>query len=641
MRRIVLIILSFGMALHLNAGSVSFCHPPSAVYVKTLPDGAKIMWDYQLPDSVISYNDGIPRGVWAPGEKHALGVVFDLSAFPNATLEEIDFAHYSREKVHGPYYYNIHIYDLDSMTVIARIDSLIAGDSYDTPRIELAVPLGSIKAHNTVGIFIEGLAYWLSGSTNYSFPALMSDSISLTPGTSFYCFDVNDPFLESDPNYTNIYESNLIAADATDFIMDLWINVGNSKTKVAPMAVNTSERSMPWANTQSPPMQVEFSFLPQAGPKLTRPAVSESGGFAVFRGTNPDTLERLAEVGTDVREYMDNDPWTGTSYYYGVASICEGIETERVKTLYYHPQMEPIVQVRTDNNSDFIPDRLGETVFFKGVVNAPGVDGNTKFFVQQDGASLAFISKNLTPFDPPFSPGDSVYVKGEVIQIDGMTAVEVASSIDITVFATGGYIDTVATTLSAIGENLEGVLVAISDVQIANPDAWPAQGLSSGSVQVTDGAAAVALYIDAATNLDGWTPPVDNFKLVGVVEQSTAPQNLNTGYRIRPRYQTDFITPTSVSTPQAPVPVAFKLEQNYPNPFNPETMISYALPKAGKVELTVFNMLGQKVAGLVNSWQKAGTYQVRFNATGLPSGVYFYRLKAGSFNQIRKMIYLR
>ena len=76
------------------------------------------------------------------------------------------------------------------------------------------------------------------------------------------------------------------------------------------------------------------------------------------------------------------------------------------------------------------------------------------------------------------------------------------------------------------------------------------------------------------------------------------------------------------------VPTAYALAQNFPNPFNPSTTISYSLPKAANVSLSVFNALGQEVAVLVNERKEAGFYQATWNASNVPSGVYFYRLQA-------------
>jgi hypothetical protein len=88
-------------------------------------------------------------------------------------------------------------------------------------------------------------------------------------------------------------------------------------------------------------------------------------------------------------------------------------------------------------------------------------------------------------------------------------------------------------------------------------------------------------------------------------------------------------------------PVEFRLEQNYPNPFNPSTSIRYGIPHQSVVTLVVFNPLGQRVATLVNEIQEAGYHDVSFDGSYLSSGVYFYKLQAGSFVQTKKLLMLR
>jgi len=88
-------------------------------------------------------------------------------------------------------------------------------------------------------------------------------------------------------------------------------------------------------------------------------------------------------------------------------------------------------------------------------------------------------------------------------------------------------------------------------------------------------------------------------------------------------------------------PEKFSLMQNYPNPFNPKTVINYQLPITNYVDLSIYNMLGQKVAVLVSEKQSAGSYQVEWDATGFASGVYFYILQAGDFRDVKKMVLLR
>jgi hypothetical protein len=85
----------------------------------------------------------------------------------------------------------------------------------------------------------------------------------------------------------------------------------------------------------------------------------------------------------------------------------------------------------------------------------------------------------------------------------------------------------------------------------------------------------------------------------------------------------------------------YELSQNYPNPFNPATVINYSLQKTGMVSLSVYNVLGQKVATLVNKVESAGVHNVTFDASNLTSGVYIYRIQAGSFTQSKKMILLK
>ena len=91
-----------------------------------------------------------------------------------------------------------------------------------------------------------------------------------------------------------------------------------------------------------------------------------------------------------------------------------------------------------------------------------------------------------------------------------------------------------------------------------------------------------------------------------------------------------------------PIPEDFALYQNYPNPFNPNTVIRYALPVTCHLELSIYNILGQKVATLVNKKQPAGTYSVEWEASGFAGGVYFYRLTTDTeFSETRKLLYLK
>lgn len=101
------------------------------------------------------------------------------------------------------------------------------------------------------------------------------------------------------------------------------------------------------------------------------------------------------------------------------------------------------------------------------------------------------------------------------------------------------------------------------------------------------------------------------------------------------------LSPVSVSESKSEIPSDYELEQNYPNPFNPSTNIAFTLPSSGHVNISIYNMLGQKVRTLVDQNKTAGRHVATFEANGLSSGVYLYRIKAESFDQAHKMTLIK
>ena len=101
---------------------------------------------------------------------------------------------------------------------------------------------------------------------------------------------------------------------------------------------------------------------------------------------------------------------------------------------------------------------------------------------------------------------------------------------------------------------------------------------------------------------------------------------------------TPLIVPVEV---EVSTPLEFLLEQNYPNPFNPVTVIKYSIPEVSNVTLKLYNLLGEEVATLVNEEKVAGYHKLEFNAINLPSGVYFYQLRAGKYIETKKMLLLK
>jgi serine protease len=99
--------------------------------------------------------------------------------------------------------------------------------------------------------------------------------------------------------------------------------------------------------------------------------------------------------------------------------------------------------------------------------------------------------------------------------------------------------------------------------------------------------------------------------------------------------------PVGIENDNAASPVTYQLAQNYPNPFNPSTTLQFQVPQKSFVSLKVFDLLGRQLATLVNEERQSGIYRVTWDASKLPSGVYFYRLRAGDFVETKKMVFAK
>jgi hypothetical protein len=100
-------------------------------------------------------------------------------------------------------------------------------------------------------------------------------------------------------------------------------------------------------------------------------------------------------------------------------------------------------------------------------------------------------------------------------------------------------------------------------------------------------------------------------------------------------------TLTSVQSARLNVPARCSLDQNYPNPFNGSTIIAYSLPQQSRVVLKVFDLLGREVATLVSTVEQPGDKFVSFDASGLSTGIYLYRLEVGAFSETKKLLLIR
>lgn len=148
---------------------------------------------------------------------------------------------------------------------------------------------------------------------------------------------------------------------------------------------------------------------------------------------------------------------------------------------------------------------------------------------------------------------------------------------------------------------------------------------------------------DGTYLVDGLVP--GNYNVVGdkVNYTQVAANTVNVDYISNISLTADVVLHTDgvTSTENETIVESYTLEQNYPNPFNPTTVITFTLPEASNVKLSIYNILGQKVADLVNGNLDAGTHNVDFNASSLSSGVYLYKLETPQFSATKKMILMK
>ncbi len=152
-------------------------------------------------------------------------------------------------------------------------------------------------------------------------------------------------------------------------------------------------------------------------------------------------------------------------------------------------------------------------------------------------------------------------------------------------------------------------------------------GVTSADQQLLDTFNAMTGYLQADYDLNGTVSSTDGEMLAGNLGVTGEVPGEN--------------PEATSSEDEEALPEAFSLSQNYPNPFNPVTTIEYALPEMSEVELMIFDVLGRQLVTLVSDQQMAGRHEVSFDASGLPSGIYFYRIHAGKFTTVRSMMLLK
>ncbi len=260
--------------------------------------------------------------------------------------------------------------------------------------------------------------------------------------------------------------------------------------------------------------------------------------------------------------------------------------------------------------------------------------------------------------------GDSVTLNGRIMESYSVTEIDSLKQITVNsnnntlpnpvILKTGDIGSTTGADTSA--EKWESVLMAYKDVKVTDENADGDPGPNSynfGEEMINDGSGDARIeYQDGNHNYNNnWDSTLSNNPAniyVKLNSTFTEIQGImfysHSYYKIVPRKNDDFmgyVGAVGVTDKPSKLPFSYKLNQNFPNPFNPSTTINYSIPKESIVTLKIYNILGQEVKTLVSESKAPGNYNVRFNASELSSGVYFYSLKAGNYYQVKKMMLLK
>ncbi|MBI9072772.1 MAG: T9SS type A sorting domain-containing protein [Melioribacteraceae bacterium] len=372
-------------------------------------------------------------------------------------------------------------------------------------------------------------------------------------------------------------------------------------------------------------------------------------------GTEIDQLEtgwhnfKVAVDGSKLYVYMDNQLLAGSPiqlteaeafltkgmpgiYVYNTANGYVDFDNF---TVAENKQLEySIADVQTPADSTGDSQLKGEYVITGGIVTAVELDGDgnvKQYFIQDAPGAWNGV---LVYDQSTVAVGDSLYFQGMVDEYYDKTELKLVSGLRIV--ASGIALPeavALANTADVNNEMYEGVLVSIQSAQCIEGNN------NYGEAKFDDGSGSV-MTDDLLT--DAFPFVVDEFyDIIGVVDYSF--NNFKILYRSG---EGSDITDINDQDESETLPVEFALDQNYPNPFNPTTNIKFALKVDSKVTLSIYNVLGEQVANLVNEDMAVGVKTVNFNAISLSSGIYFYRLEArgndgSNFIDVKKMTLLK
>jgi hypothetical protein len=315
----------------------------------------------------------------------------------------------------------------------------------------------------------------------------------------------------------------------------------------------------------------------------------------------------------------------------------------------------PIDSLKMNNNTG-IPLMVNDTISTSGIVTSIlqlGTGTSGPGTIQNANTAVSVYGSVFTQ-TPGLQIGDSVVITDwKVTNYSGLTELQSTANSTVKIISSGHKVEPALVTISDINneawngfEKYEGMYVQINGVTFADTgssyDTFNLHTSTSGwNYHITNGTDTLIFRIvKTNTSLIGKPVPTGPVSIVGIIQQykSTAPYN--SGYEIFPLDSSSILISVNVEENQNKN-YSYNLFQNYPNPFNPSTTISFSVPCAQKVELTVYDIMGRKVATLFNSVAHAGITNVNFNAAKLASGVYIYSIKTNTKTMTKKLMLLK
>ena len=293
----------------------------------------------------------------------------------------------------------------------------------------------------------------------------------------------------------------------------------------------------------------------------------------------------------------------------------------------------------------------GNVVTVEGIVTR----GLGRFARVQDATAALTLFESAGPFRTAIDSGhvrmgDRLRIIGTLAEFNSLKEITPISSFEVLSrdnALPAAQLVTLAE-LARNGEAYESELIRVDGLRLnAAGDLLFAANKTYAIRDASDTTGVVVLRTPATsdTKIAGVSIPTGVFALEGVLGQFSA-ANPAVGYQLHPILATDITPLSGVDEHEAEIPKQFALRQNYPNPFNPTTNIGYDLPQRAHVKLVIYNLLGKKIRTLIDANETAGAKRVVWeglNDAGerVASGVYVYRLAAGSFTATRKLVLLK